>query len=409
MKPWRIVSAGLLIAFAVGSLAHLGRAAGSPPTDPARDRAQLRFLAGELDTGTAAGMQEYFPEGEFFSWVLTGLAAARLAERGIEPDRNLRIVADAVAATGAPTVADRFGSGHRGVPHGAFYHGWRLLLLTAQAGLTRQTDQLDAVAQQAGSLLAALDAPGQPPLTSYPGRVWPCDLVVAMAAVRQASRLIGLPGLDAATERFVARLATWRDPATGLLGHTLGPDGDPSGARGSSQAIVNTYLRDISPEAADAEWHGFNQHFVVGTLGLVGVREYPVGQEGGGDVDSGPLIAGVSLSASAVALGAARRNGDAELAIGLHREAELLGLPLPWRGDGDGDGCGRAFLFGRLPIGDAFVVAARTQPLAQPGATAKPSHPGIWWPLWFALGSLPGLLGLLLLHSHRRDRPAGSR
>ncbi len=40
-------------------------------------------------------------------------------------------------------------------------------------------------------------------------------------------------------------------------------------------------------------------------LAIPGVREYPRGINGSGDIDSGPLFFGISLSASTVTLGAA--------------------------------------------------------------------------------------------------------
>lgn len=402
-RRMRLVIGVLLLALGLGGLLHVTRSAVAPLANPGRADAQVRFLARALDRGAGPQMQAYFPEGEFFTWVLTGLAAGRLAEQGVQPQENLAVVLAAVANSGRPEVADRFGAGHRGVPHGAFYHGWRLLLLVQQAKVTGDAGQLDQLSAEASQLLAALDAPGEPPLTSYPNAAWPCDLVVAMAAVHQADVLRPVPGLAAATERYLAGLDDWRDPATGLIGHVFGLDGSVSGARGSSQAIINSYLRDISPGHADAEWARYTELFVQPSFGLVGLREYPVGSSGGGDVDSGPLIGGVSLSASAVSLGAALRNGDLALANRLNRQAELLGVPLPWRGDAGLNG--RAFAFGIMPVGDAFVADARTQPSGVTTASVRPDHPGIWWPLWFLVAALPALLGALLLrHSHSRER-----
>src|SRR6185312_17065343 len=124
------------------------------------------------------------------------------------------------------------------------------------------------------------------------------------------------------------------------------------GPRASSQALMLAFLPDIDPGAAAADYRRFAGAFVVREAGLVGVREYPLGTEGAGDVDSGPLVAGVSLSASAVALAAATRHGDAPLARTLDAEAELFALPLPWFD-------GRRYAFGQLPVADAFLAWAR--------------------------------------------------
>lgn len=405
MSRRRLVAGILLLVIGLPALLHVTRAAVSPIQNPGREDASIRTLARALDAGAGAQMQALFPEVEFFTWLLTGLSAARLAESGHNVDANLAVVTAAVANTGRPEVAEHFGSNHRGVPHGAFYHGWRLLLLVEQARVTGDARQLATVQTQAADLLAALDAPDEPPLTSYPGQAWPCDLVVAWAAVHRADELSPVTGLAEATGRLLAGIDAWRDPETGLIGHQF-QSGSPlqvSGARGSSQAIINSWLREIDAGLADREWAGFTEQFVDAQWGLVGVREYPKGHEvGTGDVDSGPLLAGVSLSASAVALGAARANADIGLAKSLHSQAELLGLPLPWLGDRGLNG--RAFAFGVLPVGDAFVATSRTQPVGIVTTSGQPDHPHVAWWAWFGLALLPALIGVLLLS--RRSRTA---
>jgi hypothetical protein len=95
----------------------------------------------------------------------------------------------------------------------------------------------------------------------------------------------------------------------------------------------------------------------------------------------------VSLSASAVALGAARRHGDTALGGSLDAQAELFALPLPWFD-------GRRYGFGALPVADAFLVWSRAQPPV-PGGTGPTDVPGWVWPGWLLLALLPAavLLG----------------
>jgi len=114
-------------------------------------------------------------------------------------------------------------------------------------------------------------------------------------------------------------------------------------------------MPELAPAEAKGEWTAYRKLFVVREAGLVGVREYPTGSSGGGDVDSGPLVLGVSLSASAVTLAAARANGDVALAETLDREAESFGIGLQWAGE-------RRYALGQLPIGDAWLAWARRGP-----------------------------------------------
>ena len=63
----------------------------------------------------------------------------------------------------------------------------------------------------------------------------------------------------------------------------------------------------------------------LGPLGAM--REYPYGDDGAGDIDSGPLIFGRGVSATAFAIGAARADGDADTAAALLRTATMFGAP----------------------------------------------------------------------------------
>jgi hypothetical protein len=169
------------------------------------------------------------------------------------------------------------------------------------------------------------------------------------------------------------------DPATGLLPHQVAPQ--PIGARASSQGIIQRFLVDIDPAFTRSQYEIFRDKFVTG----VGVREYPKGVGGTGDVDSGPLILGFSLSATVVAMGAARVQHD-PLADRLAREGDLLGLPLTGLTT-------KRYLFGMLPIGDAFLAwSASARPLVADDQAALDDD-SYWWRLpWLPIIWLPALI-----------------
>ena len=87
-------------------------------------------------------------------------------------------------------------------------------------------------------------------------------------------------------------------------------------------------------------------------LGFGGAREYPPSSPGGGDVDSGPVILGLGVSASALALASARRNGDAGRFRSGFASAWLFGLP------SEDDGALRFVAGG--PLGDVLLFAVLT-------------------------------------------------
>jgi hypothetical protein len=145
------------------------------------------------------------------------------------------------------------------------------------------------------------------------------------------------------------------DPVTELIPHRADPrTGAPlQGARGSSQALLLRFLLEIDPKLGRQHYVAFRSQFVAPGWLLPGTREYPVGTNGHGDVDSGPLIDGVSLSASVVSIAPARLVGDEALIDPYLSLGEAMGLPISCDGR-------RRYLLGQLPVADAFLVYART-------------------------------------------------
>lgn len=288
-----------------------------PPEDLAAVRAQLAFLRSALDGGAGERMQRMFPEGYFFGHVLYGLAWTEVAER--DPTwigharREASRAAEALESTQgtAPFAADLRPR------YGVFHAGWSLLLRARSAMLDPDAAtpaELRRVRSDAGELASAvtqtLDRGGSPFLMAYPGQAWPVDTVVAMAALRAADEATGTDHRRL-IERWRTRAVALADPELGLLPHRVDTDNGAAldGPRGSSQSIIQRFWPVLDPQGSSAAYRRFRAVFVTRELGVVGVREYPVGVEGQGDVDSGPLVRGLSASASTVTIGSARAAG----------------------------------------------------------------------------------------------------
>lgn len=408
MRPAYRLLIALIAAASVAATAHALWSGLGPAGGPSRVAAQLAFLDGAVAGGAGAAAQQQFPEGEFFLTTLPALAGGYQALReGTDQAERAAALARldrAVAVIESDTVARRFGQPER-LRSGAFYQGWRLLLLDARAELSADPGHREGAVILAQQILYAVDNSASGLADSYPGRYWPCDNVVAMAAVQRVTRFAPVPGLAEAKGRWLAKIERLRDPRTGLLPHEVDDQGRTiSGPRGSSQALIQAFWPELSADAG-ADWLAFRRAFVTRQAGLVGVLEYPAGTTGTADVDSGPLVFGVSASASAVALAAARANGDLALADTLDREAELIGIPVQWGGS-------RRYAAGLVPIGDAFLAWARSFPPAtETPSTATPSSAtagddspaprALWW-LWTLGAAAPGLVLLGWWASRRR-------
>jgi hypothetical protein len=373
---------------------------------------QLNFIGAALRDGAGQRMQSLFPEGFFFSHALYGLAWVDVGMRQPAQDAlRAQALAEArwaLARLDTPAGRAPF-SPALDPPLGVFYVGWsswlRAGMLLLQEASDRPAAEVSRFAADCVALAAAFEHSPTPFLTAYPGQAWPVDSTVAVAALRLCdTQELGLrdrlrPARFAPTiERWLRAARERLDPATGLLPHRADPlNGLPlEGARGSSQSIIARFLSEIDPAWGREQYVLFRQQFVDAPLGVAGVREYPLGSAGSGDVDSGPLLFGISLSASAVTLGAALVQEDRALADPLLHASEGFGLPISWGG-------AKRYLFGAVPVGDAFLVwskAARPW-IAPPTTSDLPAVARWWWRLPAHALSL-ALLALIWFPFRRR-------
>ena len=367
---------------------------------------QLSFVGAALRDGAGQRMQALFPEGFFFSHVLYGLTwvdvGMRLPAQDALRARALAEARWALAQLDTPDGRAAF-SPTLDPPLGVFYVGWSSWLrggvLGLQAPPERDAAEASRFAADCAALAAAFERSPTPFLTAYPVQAWPVDSTVGVAALRLHDTLLAAR-FAATIERWLRAARERLDPATGLLPHRADPlTGEPlEGARGSSQSIIARFLGEIDPAWGHEQYALFRRQFVDAPLGVAGVREYPLGSAGMGDVDSGPLVLGISLSASAVTLGAALVQGDRALADPLLHASEGFGLPISWGG-------AKRYLFGAIPVGDAFLAWSKAaRPWIAPVATSDlPQVVRWWWRLPAHALSL-ALAALLWLPFRRRPR-----
>ncbi|TCO30060.1 hypothetical protein EV652_10553 [Kribbella steppae] len=351
-----------------------------PRTDPTPGVVkQLTFLRAEIEDGADHAAQQQFPEGYFFlnalyglTWVQVGLADP---DRSVDAAREARWALDRLKSPDGTAVFDA----SLRPRYGVFHAGWTNWLRGGLIALKHSdAAEIDEFTRTSVEIATAFRTAKTPFLPAYPGQAWPVDSTVAIASLRLYDDLVA-PRFGATTERWVAAVKTQLDPATGLMPHQVEPE--TTGARASSQSMIQRFLVEIDPAFARAQYEIFKDRFVAG----VGVREYPKGVGGHGDVDSGPLILGISLSATVVTMGAARVQHD-PLADRLAREGDLLGLPLSGLKT-------KRYALGLVPIGDAFLAwSASARPIVADEQPEFASGSGWWRVPWLLVLWLPALI-----------------
>lgn len=143
------------------------------------------------------------------------------------------------------------------------------------------------------------------------------------------------------------------DATSGLVIQRMGArDGRPHDAPRGSGTGLAAYSAGFADRAvADLLADGLMRQR-ASFLGFAAIREYAPGHHGRGDVDSGPVVLGVSVSATGFALASARATGRFDGFRSLFRTTNLFGLPVEVGGR-------KRFVTGG-PIGNALLLALLT-------------------------------------------------
>src|SRR5262249_58340932 len=118
------------------------------------------------------------------------------------------------------------------------------------------------------------------------------------------------------------------DPKSGLVIQRMGAaNAKPHDApRGSGTGLAAYYAGFADRGVAELLADGLFKH-ESSFFGFSAIGEYAEGFHGLGDVDSGPVLLGVSVAATGFALAPARALGHREVFERIYRTTDLFGLP----------------------------------------------------------------------------------
>jgi hypothetical protein len=271
------------------------------------------------------------------------LPAMRQSAARLTQNQTNTFGTEAWGNVGLDTLPDGHGHGYLGYANLALS---MLRLIEPNTPQARLNDELtEAMAQRLARAPHAL-------FETYPGEAYPPDMSMVAASIALHDCALGLterPFMPAWRRAF----ARYVDPHSGLLyqaadAATGAPLGPP---RGSGTAIAAYSLAFADRALSERLYAGLRRQ-AISVLGFGMMREYPADHVGSGDIDSGPVLLGVGVSATGFALAAARLHGDDALFAQLYRTAALFGVPL-------GDSNSRHFMSGG-PLGNAILLAMTT-------------------------------------------------
>ena len=338
-------------------------------------RSVAQWVESGVDTERfGTGSERFDGEWAFGTYQMAVLGLGQVLLEHPRLDDELGPAMDAAAARLTATETLAFGEAAWGEqPLGSLEsdrgHGY-LGYLALAMGMHRlvRPDSVDADLHDrvTESLSRRLDEEPQGLFETYPGESYPPDISAVIGAV-------GLHGRATGADHS-ARISRWTralrrgyvDPDSGLLVQAADAR---TGAhldrpRASGTALAAYFLAFADTPLSNELYRALRSECHIRFLGFGGIREYARGERGFGDIDSGPVILGVGLSATGFTVAGARVHRDRETYRTLARTAHAFGAPL--------DVDGRRTNVTGGPLGDAILLAMLT---AGPGTSGWEDSP----------------------------------
>lgn len=316
---------------------------------------QLSFLEkGLKNKNFGKNAQSIFPEGFVFLNALYGLSWCEIARKQ-NPKSQLfkKAMSEAKYAYNEIKSQEAKSTFSQSLilNYGAFYNSWANYLLAKIVSIQNTKTSNEAIVFQNSceEINAAFIKNSYFLLESYPNQTWPADNMGMIASLKVHDKLFG-EKYSRTIKKLVERLDVKNNVA--FISHSL--QKEKTYPRGSSSSLMLIFLPEIDPKLALKVYENFKKEFLIYRLGQGGIREYPENIMGNGDIDSGPVFFDVGFSGTIVSVGTFLKFNETKIANKISREIETLGLPISTSNQ-------KRYLFGALPIADAFILWSRLQ------------------------------------------------
>lgn len=356
-------------------------AAGLWKDDLASQDALAREVDAYVTSGVAAsafhtGSARFDGEWAFGTFTMAALGLGQVALAHAERAGTYAPAMETCAAQLVSRETNAFGTeawgdfGFDGLPggRGHAYLGYSNLALSMIRLLHPDTPHAKLHDDLTEALARRLAAAPHALFETYPGEAYPADVAMVAGSIALHDCATGAPE-RAFFPTWREAFSRWIDPATGLL-HQAGAweTGLPAGPpRASGTALAAFALSFLDRDLSRRLFEGLRRS-QTGALGFGAILEYGSGPGGQGDIDSGPVVLGMGVSATGFTLSTAKLFADEALFTGLYRTADLFGVPVHRPG-------GTRFMSGG-PLGNAVLLAMTTAGWAWEARCARPRKEG---------------------------------
>lgn len=204
------------------------------------------------------------------------------------------------------------------------------------------------------SLIRKLNKASFPYLETYPGEIYTADNMVVYASISLYDKIYKTDHENLIEKWKKYTVNHLLDNSTRLIVTTIDYEGKGNNkSRGSWAGWNSFYLPFIDTAFAREQYEKVKKNFITTSLfGMIGCKEYGDGVSSSGDIDSGPVIFGISTSGTGFIIAGAKHYKDTVTYNGLLLTAEVVGSSVSWNNR-------RHYLFSPV-VGDAIVLAMKT-------------------------------------------------
>ena len=239
--------------------------------------------------------------------------------------------------------------------HAAFL-GYLNLLLGLYTEVAKDPTYKELNARITEDLVKKFNASPIALIETYPGEIYPVDNMAGIASIAQFDRIYKTTTYAIFLQNWIKRCkADYIDPESGLLFQAVeGHLGRPIDKPRTSGTALGAYFMSFTDKTFAKELYQSLKNCCGHTIaGFGAVDEYPPNVEAkGGDIDSGPVLFGLSFSGTGFAIASAKIHKDKEFFTALYGTAYLVGAPFD-------NSQGRYFVTGG-PLGNAIMFAMLT-------------------------------------------------
>ncbi len=190
-------------------------------------------------------------------------------------------------------------------------------------------------------------------IATYPGEWYPVDNAPGIASIALYQQVTGKDYAALLERQEKIYREKYVDAKTGLLIQAAGQTGDPiDDARGSGSSLGIFFLHHAYPQLSREIFGAIRTNLETSLFNFGAIREYPHGETGNWDIDSGPIIFGFGFSATGFTISATRAFQDDRLFARLYSSSILAGAP-SYRND-------RIDFLTAGPLGNAILLAMFT-------------------------------------------------